>query len=648
MEDALDPGQEYVGNAGQLFRPHEEEDGKLEDESATSATRSKQEKKTSAPRRPLLTERSPLIRGMNPLNIQLQRMGFPYVTAQVTFPANYDPKSHESSEVHGPGSDGKVFLDVLHHFDETFFDDSSIPRCCWRCCPKWLLKPIELLAGGLGAGAIVFSMGPFANGEFDHMFHYAVDGGWAYFVFISTAVLNAPPALLIFYNLARNTLEKARSSFKPPTSSSEEEGNCHYARCFKKTLPHRVLDLLLFPAAFVYGMQPAFGFIKAEESFPYYGIPMSIPLLFYFSVPFFNVGRQILETWYANTFYTNVHLHKETRRAFVAALRGIQTAIEKDKKGDFTIKVWALLQDSNVSKLSILLSKPRSIVNNPGEKEVRRAFVAALNGLQTVIQDDELRRRVLDLLQDSELLRDPNVSELRDLLMSPRSMVHDPEGEEELAPHYNRTAISVGIKEPTRSEKVASWASKFLTGASLIPGYMTESYFVSSTLSLTPFPPLASQVTGYILAGFFATRLPIEQEMHRQNALSLSHPLSLEVKDHKFVRGALGVKSVLFAVWGGLFFCALTYMSLERVPSPLREIMTAITAIRYFSLFFFVGTYEYNKTVTNTARLNRKKPSLENKRAQLLHDIRQAERVIQYKLTDETIAGMGMAIFNAQ
>lgn len=538
---------------------------------------------------------------LNPLDMLLLKQstttGIVTNTALLVYPADYNNADQSN-----------LPLDVLYDFDHTFFDDLDVPRRLVRCCHRWVLDGIKWFVGGVGAAGVAVTIGPFSNVDLGDLFNYGIDGKISDGVFGTSVALNVLPAFIIFYNGTKWVFQKVNSSFKAP-NPGEEGGNCHFARVFKKSKGHRALEGALFVTSFIYGIQPALAFALSEDAYKTFGLGMSVFPLIYYSAPFIDISNKILRGWYANNSYIETHPSKELRRAFVTALKDIEDAVGGDPNGRVTRKIWELTSGENkdVSRLSALLSK----------------------GITIIRRKEDGSQQEMGYVQD-----------------------------------YNRTVITTPIQERTKREKIASFLSTLLVGASLVPGYMTEASLVSraeilfsnfssmtssdssSVTSLIPPPSDTAQGIAYGVAGLLATRLPIEREMHRQNFISFSHPLTPEVKDHVMVRRALGMVSTLCGAYGGVLFGAYTYQALKDIPSPLREIMTCISAVRYASLFFYVASYNFNRMVTNMAKRKKNNPGLQIKKAHIFEHIRRAKEVIKYDLTDETVTEMSRGIYN--
>jgi hypothetical protein len=523
-------------------------------------------------------------------------------TALLVYSADYNNADHSN-----------LSLDVLYDFDHTFFDDLDVPRQLVRCCHPWILDSIKWIVGAVGAAGVAVTIGPFSNVDLGDLFAYEIDGRISDGVFGTSVALNVLPAFIIFYNGTKWVLQKVNSSFKAP-DSLEDAGNCHFARVFPKSKVHRALEGALFVTSFIYGLEPALAFALSEDAYKTFGLGMSVFPLIYYSAPFIDISNKILRGWYANNSYIGTHHSKELRRAFVIALKEIEDAVALDPNGHVTRRIWDLCLAQNVSRLSALLSKGTSLLSKG-----------------TSIRNQG------DLQQEMTYVQD-----------------------------YNRSVITALIQERTRSEKTASFLSTLLTGASLVPGYMTEASLVSQAeilfsnsssmtssdsslmTSLIPPPSDTARGIGYGVAALLATRLPIEREMHRQNFISFSHPFTPEVKDHVVVRRALGVISTLSGLYGGALFGAYTYQALKDVPSPLREIMTCISAVRYASLFFYIASHNLNRMVTNMAKRKKNNPGLQIKKAHIFEHIRRAKEVIKYELTDETMAEVSSGIYNTK
>jgi hypothetical protein len=518
-----------------------------------------------------------------------------FKTALVIYPPGYDFEKKEN-----------ISLDVLYSFDTTIFDRTTVPRKAIKCCGPIPLELIKGAAALTGAAGVFLSMTEYTNGVLEPLFGWTPGGPISWTALGVSTFLTGPVAILVFRDIAKSTLEKNRSVLIP-TKSGESEG-CHYARVFPKSKGHKFLEFLLIPASGTYAAIPTLQWVLFQEPFPATALlPASI--LLYFAEPYFRIGQDVVHNWYANNFYTTAHSHKETRRAFIASLSDIEKALDKDIKGKIINTIWDLL------------------------KKRTKNFGRDTNSLK----DEEDDRQLFSAL--SLLLSKPYVVDTED------DVAEVERGQ--YTQYYNRGVITASIKEQTRREKVASFLAKFLMGASLVPSYFTEQRLISQTLSQWGAGDIASDVTGYSLSALASTRILLEQEIHRRNFMKFPSPVTGE-SDHRYVRGALGVKTAAFALLNSFIFAGITYTALNKVPSPMREIMTAFVGLRYFSLFFYVGSYKYNKATTNIVTRNKNKTSLEEKKAAIQRYIRKAKKSIKYELTDETIAELARGIFNVQ
>lgn len=517
-----------------------------------------------------------------------------------------------------------VAVAVKKDFDQTFFDEVIVPRgLLTRLPPRhlWILPAIKGASSFSGGVLISLAMTAFSNVVFGETFKYPVGSGASYTMLVISIAFNGPVAGLIYYDLAKHIIEKPRSSFQPP-SAVELQGNCAYARIFPKSAAHKVSEFLLRPFAAAYAIPVIGPWLKIQKSFLAYGIVMSVPLFIFYEEPYQKIGRKVLWELFADNFYIRSHYYKEMRKGLVAKLDSFKKAIA----ADINPKQKDLRQEDRDSEQGLLNEKEVKQGEEKG-KLTKKIWELLKEQTKTFGKDAKNKKDILVSVQDYE-----SISLLSLLLAQSAEAPNEPVDE---GYKYYRNQNLIQEKPP--GEKITYEAVKGLMWLSFVPGLQAESSAVSNVLSLWGASEPSAKALGWVAAVLFSSRLLVEQELHKKTFASWKRPFSPFPADHIGIRRAVGAKVILYSVVNAAIFTILTSWALDDIPLSEKIVFLTVTAVRYFSLFYAIGSMMYDEAITTAATRNKANPSLEQKKAHLYDLIEKAKHLIRYELTNETI-----------